>query len=86
MSLFKRSDSKEIALERLNKVILKDRTDFSADIMEKLSKDLIKTISNYMEPDKEKAEIHIDTPSGGDVPILTVKIPITNIFKETQVD
>ena len=86
MNLFKRSDSKEIALERLNKVILKDRTDFSADIMEKLSKNLIKTISNYMELDKEKAEIHIDTPSEGDVPILTVKIPITNIFKETQVD
>ncbi len=86
MNLHKKSDSKVIALERLNRVILKDRTDFSADIMESLAKDILLTISNYMEPDRSRAKIYISPPTDGEMPVLNISIPITDIFKETQVD
>lgn len=83
-SLFhnKKSDSKEIARERLTKVLLKDRTSYSPEIIESLGNDLLSVLSNYMEFDRNNADIHISHESPEEKPILHIEIPIDTMFNK----
>ena len=86
----KKSDSKDIALERLGRVLLRDRADLkstlSADMLRSLGNDILLTISNYMEFDKNNTEIHIETDDPQEGPVLYVRVPIVKLFKESQVN
>ncbi len=76
----KKTDTKDVAMERLNKVILKDRTSYSAETMESLGADILSAIANYMEFDKNNTDIHISQSSTLNQPVLYVSVPIINIF------
>ena len=82
----KKSDSKDIALERLGRVLLRDRADLSADMLRSLGNDILLTISNYMEFDRDRAEVHIETTDPTEGPCLYVRVPIVKLFKESQVN
>ncbi len=76
----RRSDSKDIAKERLSKVLLKDRTSYSPEIIESLGADILNVLSNYMEFDKDETDIHISQEDGEDTPVLHMNVPIITMF------
>ena len=58
--LFGRQGSKKAAKERLQIVLIHDRTDISPMLMEELRKDMIDVLSKYMEIDAENIEMDLD--------------------------
>lgn len=76
----KKSDSKDIACERLGRVLTKDRSGCSPDVIKSLGCDILDLLSNYMEYDKERAEIHITCEEPENTPVLYAKIPIITMF------
>ena len=56
MRLFRfifRRNSKEVAKDRLKLLLVSDRTDCSADMLEMIKNDIIQVISRYMEIDAD---------------------------------
>ncbi|MCD8089221.1 MAG: cell division topological specificity factor MinE [Clostridiales bacterium] len=85
LNLFsKKSDSKDVAVERLNKVLLHDRTSCSREMIDNLGEDILSAISNYMEFDRDGADIHIDCGEEGENPVLYAKIPIITFFNSSN--
>ncbi len=83
LNLFhKRSDSKDIAAERLSRVLLKDRTDCSREMLENLGEDILSAVSNYMEIDRNTVDIHISQNEEDENPVLYAKIPIKTLFNK----
>lgn len=78
----RRSDSRDIAKERLSKVLLKDRTSYSPEIIESLGADILNVLSNYMEFDKDETDIHISQEDGEDTPVLHMNVPIITMFNK----
>ncbi|MCD7904019.1 MAG: cell division topological specificity factor MinE [Clostridiales bacterium] len=76
----KKSDSRDIAVERLNRAILKDRTSCSYEMIEGLGNDILSAISNYMEVDRDRADIHISRSEEGEKPVLYAEIPIITLY------
>ncbi|MCD8238983.1 MAG: cell division topological specificity factor MinE [Clostridiales bacterium] len=84
--LSKKSDSRDVAMERLGKVLTKDRSGCSADVVKSLGNDILDVLSNYMEFDKTKADIHITKEENSENPVLYAKIPIITMYNETMVN
>ncbi|MCD7778981.1 MAG: cell division topological specificity factor MinE [Clostridiales bacterium] len=80
----KRSDSKDIAFERLNRALVKDRTNCSCEMIEGLGEDILSAVSNYMEYDRSETDIHISREEGEENPVLYAKIPIITLFNESK--
>lgn len=83
MRLFRmifRKNSKEVAKDRLKLLLISDRTDCSADMMELIKNDIIQVISKYMEIDTSGLDIQITRTESenhnGSVPVLYANIPI----------
>ena len=83
MRLFRflfRRNSKELAKDRLKLLLISDRTDCSADMLEMIKNDIIQVISKYMEIDTEGLDIQITRTESenhnGSVPALYANIPI----------
>lgn len=78
--LFFRKNSKDVAKDRLKLLLISDRTDCSADMMELIKNDIIQVISKYMEIDTTGLDIQISRTESenhnGSVPVLYANIPI----------
>jgi cell division topological specificity factor len=75
---FKLGDSKKQAKERLQLVLIHDRADISAGMMEMLRKDIIEVISRYMEIDENQIELELEKENKSvalvaNIPIVRVK-------------
>ncbi len=78
----KKTQSANVAKDRLKLVLIHDRANCSTQILELLKTDIIKVISTYMEIDEEELDIQITTtPNGesGESPMLLANIPIKNM-------
>ena len=78
-----RRNSKDVAKDRLKLLLISDRTDCSADMLEMIKNDIINVISKYMDIDADGLEIQITQTEfeGNDeaVPALYANIPIKDI-------
>ncbi len=86
MRLFRfifRRNSKEVAKDRLKLLLVSDRTDCSADMLEMIKNDIIQVISRYMEIDADGLDIRVTRTESehhnGSVPVLYANIPILSV-------
>jgi len=75
---FKVGNSKQNAKERLQVVLIHDRADISAGMMECLRRDIISVISNYMDISEEGIELELEKDKSSvalvaNIPVLRVK-------------
>lgn len=91
MRLFRfifRKNSKDVAKDRLKLLLISDRTDCSADMLELIKNDIIQVISKYMEIDTESLDIRITRMESesrhGSVPALYANIPIVCVKHEPE--
>jgi len=75
---FKVENSRKDAKERLQVVLIHDRADISAGMMESLRRDIISVISNYMDISEEGIELQLEKEKSSvalvaNIPILRVK-------------
>ena len=79
------SSTGSVAKDRLKLVLVHDRVDCSAELLEMLKTDIIKVILNYMVIDEDGLDICItqtrSEDSNGVVPVLFANIPIKSIRK-----
>ena len=75
----------KVAKDRLKIVIIQDRIESTAQVMEMLKTDMVNAVSNYMEIEERAVEIRIgqvlSEDKGSLVPVLSANIPIRNVKK-----
>ncbi|MFS8639738.1 MAG: cell division topological specificity factor MinE [Symbiobacteriaceae bacterium] len=69
--------SKDIARERLRLMLVHDRADVDPQLLEALKNDLIQTISNYLEVDREGLEVTLHREEG--TVALVASIPVRSV-------
>ena len=83
-----RRNSKDVAMDRLKLLLISDRTDCSADMLEMIKNDIIQVISKYMEIDTEGLDIQItrtvSETHNGRVPALYATIPILGVKHQPE--
>lgn len=74
----KKTQSKNVAKDRLKLVLVHDRVNVSSRYLELVKNDMIKVISNYMEIDEDGMEITVSSVERGPVSTtrLVADIPI----------
>jgi len=77
MSIFSRKKSASSAKERLQLVLVHDRTDLTPEQLEALKDDLLKAISRYIDIDPDAVQIGLERDGRSqrlvaDIPIKTV--------------
>ena len=79
MKVFGRSEKKsgQIAKERLQLVLVRDRASLSPEIMDRLKNDIIAVLSNYMEINTNEMEISF--ANDADSAALIANIPINSM-------
>jgi cell division topological specificity factor len=77
MGLFTRKRSALSAKERLQLVLIHDRTDLTSTELESLKDDLLKAISRYIEIDPEAVQISLERD--GRSQRLVADIPLKNV-------
>jgi cell division topological specificity factor len=80
MGFFSRKRSASSAKERLQLVLVHDRTDLTPAQLESLKNDLLKAISNYIDIDPEA--VHIDLQRDGRSQRLVADIPLRNVTRQ----
>ena len=85
LGIFKKSTpSKDIARDRLKMILVTDRVDTSAHIMEMIKNDIIMVLSKYVEIEHSELDIQVSQASYEDtapMPVLYANIPIKNMRK-----
>jgi cell division topological specificity factor len=86
---FKGGNSKKDAKERLQVVLIHDRADISAGMMESLRKDIISVISNYMDISEDGIELQLEKEKSSvalvaNIPVLRVKRPKADAAKKEE--
>ncbi|QTX31550.1 cell division topological specificity factor MinE [Aminithiophilus ramosus] len=76
-SLFGGGETRKVAKERLQLVLIHDRADISSEMMENLRRDLIAVISTYMEIDDNNIELELEHEDRSVA--LVANIPIRNV-------
>ena len=79
MGFFTRKRSAESAKERLQLVLVHDRTDLSPGQLEALKDDLLKAISNYIDIDPEAVQIGLERD--GRSQRLVADIPLRSVSR-----
>ena len=79
MNFFTRKKSASSAKERLQLVLVHDRTDLTPAQLESLKDDLIKAISNYIEIDPDAVQIGLDRE--GREQRLVADIPLRSVSR-----
>ncbi|MBE0670914.1 MAG: cell division topological specificity factor MinE [Anaerolineales bacterium] len=79
MNFFTRKKSASSAKERLQLVLVHDRTDLTPAQLEALKDDLIKAISNYIEIDPEAVQIGLERD--GREQRLVADIPLRSVSR-----
>lgn len=77
-NLFNRNKSSSVAKDRLQVVLLHDRTDLSPQLMDSLRKDIIEVIRNYVEIDESRIELELEREDRSvalvaNIPVKTVR-------------
>ena len=81
-NFFKKKSSGEVAKDRLNLLLVSDRSNCSPETMELIKNDIIQVISKYMEIDPEGLDIQITQSSEeSEGPALYANIPIRELRK-----
>jgi len=72
-----------VARERLRSLLVSDRLDFGANVLEMLKLDVVNAVSNYMEIEEGAVEIQINQMVYADeaYPVLSAGIPIKRVKK-----
>lgn len=74
-----------VARDRLKIVLIHDRIESTAQVMEMLKIDMMNAVSNYMEIEESSIEIQIGQAMSPDresvIPVLSANIPIKNVKK-----
>lgn len=75
---FKQESSSSIARNRLQVVLMHDRTDITPEMMEGLRRDIISVIQRYLEIDEEHIELDLETEKNSvalvaNIPVRTVR-------------
>lgn len=83
LSLFKKDEgtgrSKKVAKDRLKLVLIHDRANISPSIMEEIRKDIIASISKYVDIDVDRLNIEMaEVEDDGRKTALVANIPIKN--------
>lgn len=75
------SDSKTIAKERLQLVLVHDRSDCSPELIDRIKKDIMKTLSEYVDINESEFDIEItrDRKKGSSKSTLVANIPINKL-------
>lgn len=81
-SIFGRKTSQSVAKERLQLVLIHDRSDISPEVMERLRRDLISVISSYMDVDTDNIEMDFDRE--GKKVALVANIPVTSMRRSQR--
>lgn len=81
--IFRRKSSREVAKDRLKILLISDRVNCSAEMMEMIKNDIAKVISKYMKIDADSMEIQISKTAtkGRNMknPTLYANIPILDL-------
>jgi len=80
MSFFTRKRSASSAKERLQLVLVHDRTDLTSTELEALKDDLLKAISRYIEIDADAVQIGVERD--GRSQRLVADIPLKNVTRQ----
>ena len=77
-NLFGSNKSGKIARDRLQVVLMHDRSDISPEMMENLRKDIIEVIKNYVEIDENRIELDLEKKNNSvalvtNIPVMTVR-------------
>ncbi len=86
-NLFRRKKSREIARDRLKILLISDRVNCSAEIIEMIKNDITKVISKYMKIDTQSMDIQItttDSKGRNKMPALYANIPILDLHKDDR--
>jgi len=85
LDLFKifnrKPDSKSIAKSRLQLVLVQDRLNIAAPVLEMLKTDILKVISTYIEIDENELDIQFTKNASDGAPILIANIPVKELRK-----
>lgn len=73
--------SKEVARDRLNLILIHDRSDISPELLNMIKGDIIKVISNYVEIDTSDLDVSLTNVENGarNAPALIASIPIKKV-------
>ncbi|MBE3518874.1 MAG: cell division topological specificity factor MinE [Firmicutes bacterium] len=77
MSPFRRSNSGDVARERLRVVLMQDRISLAPHLMERMKEDLVDVISRYVDVDRGKIEVQWRRADGE--PALVANIPVRSV-------
>jgi cell division topological specificity factor len=80
MGFFTRKRSAESAKERLQLVLIHDRTDLTPAQLESLKDDLLKAISRYIDIDPDAVQIGLERD--GRAQRLVADIPLRNVSRQ----
>ena len=95
--LFKKSNKKEslntssrdTAKERLHLVLMQDRANVSADLLDLMRQEIIEVIKKYIDIDESALDVRLKNQANEDgtqgAPVLYANIPILNIKDENKV-
>ncbi|MDI6604564.1 MAG: cell division topological specificity factor MinE [Thermoanaerobacteraceae bacterium] len=91
MDLFKpfrnRNNSKNVAKERLQLLLVHERSDISPKFLELMKEEIINVISNYVDIDKEGLDVEITREKKDNdtyVPALRANIPIKKMKQKIR--
>lgn len=84
MSLFRKSNSGEVARERLRVVLMQDRMSLSPHIVEKMKEDLVDALSRYMDVDRGRIEVEWRRNDGE--PALVASVPVKSVKRGVVTD
>ena len=83
LDLFRKTNSSDVAKDRLKFLLVSDRANCSPEMMEMIKNDIIQVISKYMDIDPQGLDIQLtETDSDGNngsVPALFANIPIKDL-------
>ncbi len=85
MKLFKlgqSGNSRELARERLKRMLIQDRIQVSPGIMEELREALLSSVGKYLEVDRERARLSLEV--GEKSSQLVATIPIKGVKRKAE--
>ena len=78
----RKSQSKNVAKDRLKLVLVHDRANTSTEVLEMLKNDIMQVLIKYMDIEQEELDIKITEAMSDDnvkVPVLIANIPVKNV-------
>lgn len=79
--LYNRPTPKDVAKDRLKLILIHDRGELSAEILEKIKMEIIEVLAKYIEIEYEEVDLTVTSPGAmeGESPALIANIPIKHV-------